>query len=148
MKLIGSFLLLAALAAAADQGAPRGPLDLSLKRAVDLAISPEGSARIQIAGESLRQAQSRSAEARASLLPDVEASFNDQSRTENLAALGLGSLTSLSLPIPGFSIPALRGSLHHHRCTRHGHADGLRFQLHPALSGVQSRGVRGPHGLR
>jgi len=99
--------LLAVLAAA--QNVAEAPLDLSLKRAVDLATSSEGSARMQLAGESLKQAQARSAEARAALLPDIEASFNDQSRTENLAALGLGDLSHLSLPIPGFSIPTFVG---------------------------------------
>jgi outer membrane protein len=42
-------------------------------------------------------------------LPDVESSFTDQSRTENLAALGLGSLTNLTLPIPGFQFPRFVG---------------------------------------
>lgn len=48
-----------------------GPLRLSLKRAVEIALSPEGSARIQLSEEALRQARSRSAEARAALLPDI-----------------------------------------------------------------------------
>jgi outer membrane protein len=106
MKLAWSWVLMATIAVAADQGVPRGPLDLSLKRAVELAVSPEGSARIQISDEAVKQAQSRSAEARAALLPDVESSFTDQSRTENLAALGLGNL---SFPQLGFSIPHFVG---------------------------------------
>jgi outer membrane protein len=110
MKLAWSWMLMAAVAVAADQGGnqstPRGPLDLSLKRAVALAVSPEGSARIQISGEAVKQAQAQSAEARAALLPDVESSFTDQSRTENLAALGLGSL---SFPSLGFAIPHFVG---------------------------------------
>ena len=105
MKLICSCLL-ATAAMASDPGAVGGPLDLSLKRAVALAISPEGSARIQISEESLKQAQSQSVQARAALLPDVEGSLTDESRTENLAALGL---TNIKLPFPGFAFPTFVG---------------------------------------
>ena len=51
------WILLAALpmAWAADDG--RAPLPLSLKRAVELALSPEGSTNIQLSGEALKQAQ-------------------------------------------------------------------------------------------
>ena len=51
---IGIILLLFVVPAvwAEDPGAVgRGPLQLTLKRAVDVAISPEGSAQIQLAGE-------------------------------------------------------------------------------------------------
>ena len=99
-------LCIAAAAATAGQSVSSGPLDLSLQRAVQLAISPEGSARIQISDEALKQAQAQSFEARAALLPDVESSFSDESRTENLAALGL---SSFAIPIPGFEIPKFVG---------------------------------------
>jgi outer membrane protein len=82
------------------------PLQLSLKRAVELAVSPEGNTNIQLSGEALKQAQARSTESRAALLPDLEASVTEQSRTENLAALGLGSV---ALPIPGFHFPTFVG---------------------------------------
>jgi outer membrane protein len=104
MKL--AWIWMAAVSVAAAQQVARGPLDLTLKRAVELAVSPEGSARIQISDEAVKQAQSRSAQARAALLPDIESSFTDQSRTENLAALGLGSI---SIPGTGFSIPHFVG---------------------------------------
>ena len=39
-----------------------GPIELSLKRAVEVAVSPEGNTRIQLSGEALKQAQSRSAQ--------------------------------------------------------------------------------------
>jgi outer membrane protein TolC len=91
---------------AADQAAERGPLELSMKRAVELAVSPEGSAQVQLSGEAFKQAQSRSAQARAALLPDLSAAFSDQSRTANLAAMGLSSLT---IPIPGFQFPHFVG---------------------------------------
>lgn len=97
-------LLLAATAVAADD-AGRAALPLTLKRAVEIATSPEGNTNIQLSGEALKQAQSRSAEARAALLPDIEASVGEQSRTENLAALGV----QINIPIPGFQFPYFVG---------------------------------------
>jgi outer membrane protein len=106
MRMAWILTLAAAAAWGADQGVERGPLPLSLKRAVEIATSHEGNASLQLAGEALKQAQARSSEARGALLPDVESSFNDQSRTENLAALGLGVRT---IPIPGFVFPTFVG---------------------------------------
>src|SRR6185436_19514075 len=96
-------LLLAASAPAfpAEQGDGRPPLPLSLKRAVELATSPEGNTNIRLAGEGLKQAELRSAEARASLLPSVESSFNLQNRTTNLEAMGV----RVNVPIAGFQFP-------------------------------------------
>ena len=105
MRLVWMWTVAAGLAAAQTGGVS---WNLSLKRAVELAISPEGSARIQIAGEALKQAQARSSEARSALLPDVESSFTDQSRTENLRALGLSS-SAFAIPIAGFQIPEFVG---------------------------------------
>ena len=98
-------LLAAAPVWAADQGSPREPLQLSLKRAVELATSPEGNARVQLSAEALKQAQSRSAQARAALLPDVEAAVSEQNRTANLAAMGV----QVSIPVPGFRFPTFVG---------------------------------------
>src|SRR6185369_13504674 len=102
-------LLLAASAPAfpAEQGDGRPPLPLSLKRAVELATSPEGNTNIRLSGEGLKQAESRSAQARAALLPSVESQFSDQSRTSNLAALGVG--LGFVIPIPGFQFPTFVG---------------------------------------
>ena len=38
------------------------PVKLSLKQAVDIALAPEGSARIQLAEELVRQSRARSAQ--------------------------------------------------------------------------------------
>jgi outer membrane protein TolC len=73
---------------------------------VEIATSKEGNTNLQLAAEALKQAQSRSEETRASLLPDLESSFTDESRTENLAALGIGVRT---IPIPGFVFPTFVG---------------------------------------
>jgi outer membrane protein TolC len=78
---------------------------LSLKRAVEVAVSPEGNTKIQLSGEALKQAQSRSAQARAALLPDLEASLTDRDQTANLAAMGI----HISVPIPGFQFPTFVG---------------------------------------
>jgi outer membrane protein len=106
MKLACALLLWTPLAVAAGpDGAARAPLQLSLKRAVEIATSPEGNTNLQLAAEALKQARERSLESRAALLPDVESSVSDQSRTENLQALGLRLVT----PIPGFQIPNFVG---------------------------------------
>src|SRR5664280_866352 len=97
MRLAWLLLCMAPLAAA--------PLPLSLKRAVELAVSPEGNTRVQLSAEALKQAESRSAQARASLLPDLSAAFTDQNRTSNLASQGI----QISVPIPGFQFPSFVG---------------------------------------
>ena len=81
------------------------PLELSLKRAVQLAISPEGNTRVQLSAEALKQAESRSVQARSALLPDVSGAFIFQNLTRNLAALGI----QVTTPIPGFQIPEFVG---------------------------------------
>ena len=83
----------------------RTPLKLSLARAVELAVSPEGNAHLQLADEGVKQAQSRSAQARAALLPNFDASVGQQNQTRNLAALGI----RIDTPIPGFQFPTFVG---------------------------------------
>jgi len=103
MRITCLFLLALNLALAAD------PVRLSLKRAVAVAVSPEGSARVQLADEALKQAQARALEQRAALLPNVDGAFSDQSRTENLEALGFNAKIFSAIPIPGFSFPSFVG---------------------------------------
>lgn len=98
------WLLAAVTAVAAAQD--RGPIQLSMKRAVEIATSPEGSTQIQLSGEALKQAEFRSKEARAALLPDFESAFSYQNRTANLAAQGI---TLARLPFPGVSFPVFVG---------------------------------------
>jgi outer membrane protein len=79
-------------------------LPLSLKRAVEIALAPEGSPRVALAEESIRQSQTGIAQARAAFLPDIEASVTDQSETVNLRTFGL------NFPLPaGLSFPSLVG---------------------------------------
>ena len=79
-------------------------MDLSLRRAVEIALAPDGNVRAQLAEESIRQTEARSQEARAALLPNLDGSFGLRSQTQNLAAFGF---TFPSLP--GISIPSFVG---------------------------------------
>jgi len=99
MKRALGFFVTASMAMAAE------PMPLSLKRAVELAVAPEGSAKVQLSVENRKQAESRSAQARAALLPDLSAAFSDQNMTRNLAALGI----KVTIPIPGFQFPTFVG---------------------------------------
>ncbi len=101
-------LLLSSFKTASAEEPGKNHLALSLKRAVELAISPKGNAQIQLAGEALKQASSRSAQARAALLPNVDSSLSYRNQTLNLRANGL----RFDIPtIQGFSFafPALVG---------------------------------------
>ena len=82
---------------AGDSAAPREPLRLSLKRAVEIATSPEGNTYIQLADENVKQVKSRSAEARSALLPDIEAQADETTAMKSLAALGLDLATNQTL---------------------------------------------------
>jgi outer membrane protein len=93
-------LIIPAFAASPD------PLQLSLKKAVEIALAPDGATRVKLAAEELSQARARAAEARAALLPNVDASFSYQSETTNLRAYGL----NIQLPpFLNFQIPSFVG---------------------------------------
>jgi outer membrane protein len=101
------WLLVVVGTAAGQQLATPGPLELSLHRAIEIATSPEGNTNVQLSGEALKQAQTKQAQARSALLPDLEGSLNVRSQTQNLAALGLGQ--GFVIPIPGFHLPTFVG---------------------------------------
>ena len=92
---------------AASIGWAQGPLPLSMKRAVEIALAPDGSARAALAQESIQQAQDRVAQAKAAFLPNLDTSVQDRRQTTNLQAFGLGF--GFILPVPGFSFPSLVG---------------------------------------
>ncbi len=83
------FLLLGSVAMSADHQAEQGILSLSLKRAVQIAISPEGNEQIQLSGEALKQAESRFAQARATLLPNLDSSLGYVNQTRNPYTAGM-----------------------------------------------------------
>ena len=80
-------------------------LPVSLKRAVEIALTPEGSPKVAIAEETIQQAEMRRIESRGDLLPDLESSVNDQRETENLHAFGF----NFKIPIAGFAFPTIVG---------------------------------------
>jgi outer membrane protein TolC len=75
-------------------------LPLSLKHAVEIALTPEGSPRVALAEESIKQAQTRVGQARAAFLPDIETSVSDQNETVNLRNIGIGFQLPAGLAIP------------------------------------------------
>jgi outer membrane protein len=98
---LASFLLAVVSIYAAD----RPVLQLSLRRAVEIATSPEGSNRLQLATELTEQAKARFTQARAALLPSLDAAVTEQNETQNLAAFGL----NVNVSIPGFQFPHFVG---------------------------------------
>jgi outer membrane protein len=113
---LSTICLAVPFAAWAGEAAPREPLRLSLKRAVEIATSPEGNTYIQLSDENLKQAKSRSAEARSALLPDIEAQAEQIVAMKSIAALGLdlatdqallGAEKSLSPTLAGIADPLL-----------------------------------------
>jgi outer membrane protein TolC len=99
MRVLSIFLVAASL------GLAQGPLPLSMKRAVEIALAPDGSTRAALAQESIEQAKDRVAEARAALLPNLDTTVRETRQTTNLKAYGF----AFNIPIPGFSIPSLVG---------------------------------------
>jgi outer membrane protein len=100
-------LLLLIFHGTAESEEAKDRLSLSLKRAVQIALSPEGSAQIQLLNEALKQANSRSVQARSALLPNVDSSLNYRNQTLNLKANGL----RFDIPVQGFTFafPSLVG---------------------------------------
>ncbi len=87
------------------QGEASGTLQLSLKQAIELALAPDGNAKVQLAQELVRLARAQSDQARAALLPNIDASVGQQSQTRNLEAFGIGLN-----PLPGgFQFPRFVG---------------------------------------
>jgi outer membrane protein TolC len=95
--MIAGVMLLVLLPCAAAAQAPR-ELSLSLRKALDIALAPDGNTRIRLASEAMQQAEQRRLQARATLLPNVDASVGGQNLTRNLRALGIPS------PIPGVTV--------------------------------------------
>ncbi len=104
-EIIGKSATVLVLSLLLVTGVQAQTLQLSMRRAVDLAIAPEGAARVQIAEEAVKQAESKSVEARAPLLPNIDGGFQWSNRTENLAAFGI----QISSPFPGLQIPSVVG---------------------------------------
>src|SRR5436190_859703 len=97
--------ILPVLALLAPLGMAQGVMQLSLKRAVDIALTPEGSARVALAEQSVRVQETRLGTARAAFFPTLDGSVIERSQTVNLRTFGF----DFQFPIPGFSIPSIVG---------------------------------------
>ena len=98
-RLIPAFLFIGALCGQT--------LQLSLKKAIEIATAPDGATRVKLAQEELRASQARANEARAALLPNVDGSLTYQSETQNLKAFGFSVKVPPAIPItsPSFVGP-------------------------------------------
>jgi hypothetical protein len=86
-------------------GLAQDVIQLTLKRAVDIALTPEGSARVALAEQSIRVSETHVSQARAAFFPSVDGSVQERSQTVNLHTFGF----DFKFPIPGFSIPGVVG---------------------------------------
>ncbi|MEZ5402613.1 MAG: TolC family protein [Bryobacteraceae bacterium] len=76
-----------------------------MKQAIDLALAPDAAARTDLARQFTAQSRTRADQARAALLPNVDAAVTTQNFTRSLAAFGVRS------PIPSVSFPEVVGPL-------------------------------------
>src|SRR5205085_12559443 len=83
----------------------QGTMQLTLKRAVEIALAPEGSERVALARETVAQAESKTLQARNAFLPVFDGSVQERLQTVNLRTFGL----SFDFPVPGFSLPGVVG---------------------------------------
>lgn len=79
-------------------------LPLTLRRSLEIALAPDGNARIELAREAIAQSEARKNQARAALLPHVDGAVSYQSLTRNLRAFGIEFPT-----IPGLAFSTFAG---------------------------------------
>jgi outer membrane protein len=96
---------LLSISAVACVGQTPAPMPLSLKKAVEIALTPDGSARVALAEEAITEAERQQEQAKATFLPSLDGSVNDRRQTTNLKAYGF----AFNIPVPGFSIPSIVG---------------------------------------
>jgi outer membrane protein TolC len=104
----GFAILLAAMTLCHAQTQSPPEMELTMRRAVEIATATDGNARVQLVNESIAQAQARSVQARSAILPTLDGTVGARSFTQNLQSFGL----RLNLPeLPGFNfaIPTLVG---------------------------------------
>jgi len=89
------------IACSAQSVQPAAPaLDLSLEKAIEMALSPQGNTTVQLAHESEQMAHSRYTDARAGLLPNLDGSVAEQNQIVNLRALGVRSVPNSGIVLP------------------------------------------------
>ena len=105
LRVYSTFLITAAIAFA-QPALTQGKLQLSLPRAVDIALEPEGSARVALADESIRIAEIRMSQAKSAFLPKIDGSFQDRNQVVNLRTFGFDFGGAA---FPGFAFPGRVG---------------------------------------
>jgi outer membrane protein len=86
------------------QTPPQNVLQLSMKHAVEIALTPEGSPRVALAMESVKQAQEQAREAKSAFLPTVDGTIKETSETVNLKTFGI-----IFPSVPGFAFSTFVG---------------------------------------
>ena len=76
-------------------------LQLSMGRAVDIALSPEGSTRVALAEETIVRSETQVTQAKSALLPTIDGTFQARNQTVNLRTFGF------NFDFPGFSFPSV-----------------------------------------
>ncbi len=87
----------------AQMGLAQSVMQLSLKRAVDIALTPEGSALVALAEQSVRVSETHVNQARAAFYPNLDGSVTERRQTVNLRTFGF------NFDFPGFAFPSVVG---------------------------------------
>jgi len=97
---IAGSMLLATASNLAQPAPPHAPaMDLSLSKAIQIAVSAAGDTSVQMAQEAERASAANYTEVRSTLLPALEGSMAEQDQTVNPKALGL------RFESPAFTVP-------------------------------------------
>ncbi|MEP7352115.1 MAG: TolC family protein [Acidobacteriota bacterium] len=78
-------------------------LQLSLAKAVDIALAENGSARVALAEQSIHRAETQVSLAKSAFMPVIDGSAGERNQTVNLRTFGL------NFSIPGVTFPSLVG---------------------------------------
>ncbi|MCU1273254.1 MAG: outer rane efflux protein [Bryobacterales bacterium] len=92
-------------AASIGQDIAPAVLGLSLKQAIETALSPDGNTRLMLADELVRASEARLAQSRAALLPILDGSVREQNQRVSLASFGLQSVQLRAIDFPDSSGP-------------------------------------------
>lgn len=87
----------------------QGTMQLSLKRAVEIALAPEGSARVELARQSVDLADAHVKQARRAFFPVLDGSLQERNQTANLRSFGFNFEFPVIPGLPPFAIPSFVG---------------------------------------
>jgi outer membrane protein len=106
MKATRLYLSVVTVAGIAAAQAPPTPktLDLTLKRAAEIATAPDGNLRVSLALQAIEEADAKAREARSAFLPTIDGQVSERSNTTNLQTFGFTFPT-----VPGFAFSTFVG---------------------------------------